>query len=535
MFIKKVIITLLILAVLGAGGYGAYTYFYAGTSASGTRVSSSSEDAVYVETVSSITGYGSGGSGVIDRYSGEVEAQSTLEGQLDSNRTLDECFVEVGDIVTVGQELFSYSTQDEEDQIAQNEIEIERDQMTIAANETEIASQEKLMASYTDEEDIAETSLSILRLQNENRSLEYEIQSKQLEIESLQEEIDNSVVTAEMGGIVQKISDTEDSSDYYSPSDSSAYITILAEGDYRVKGTVNELNYWDIYEGMTMIVYSRVDSSLTWTGVISEISTEQEDSDDDYYYYYSSSSDTSSYTFYVQLDSSEGLLLGQHVYMEEDAGQSEEKDGLWLSSYYIMVEDDGAYVWLANTSNVIEKHAVTLGEYDEALEEYEILDGLEADDYIAWPSEGISEGDPVYYYDIAVVSDGEDDDDWDEDLDDEDYYDADDDDSSLYYDVEDGVYYSLDGDDEEYLDDEEYYGEDAGEVYYDEEEYLDDDIYYDDDEYLDDDVYYDDDEYFDDAVYYDADEDEYVDDEEAYFDDDAESVDGNVVYYDDED
>ncbi|MCD7955799.1 MAG: efflux RND transporter periplasmic adaptor subunit [Lachnospiraceae bacterium] len=479
---KKVIITLLILALLGGGGYGAYYYFFLDSAGSQGRVSSTSDDAVYVMTVSAITGYGTG-SGVTETYAGEVEAQATIEVKLDSDRTLDECYVEEGDIVEEGQELFSYETQDVEDDIAQAEIDIERDQMEIESNEAQITQNEKLMASATDSDEKTEYYLEILQLQNSNKSLEYEIKSKQLEIESLQETLDESVVTAEMGGIIQKISDVSDD-DSYSSSD-SAYITILAEGDYRIKGTVNELNYDDIYEGMPVIVHSRVDSSIIWTGTITEISTEQDGSDsDDYYYGYYESSDTSTYSFYVELDNADGLLLGQHVYLEEDSGQLEEKTGLWLSEYYIMLEDDTAYVWLANTSNTIEKHEITLGDYDEDLEEYEILDGLEAEDYIAPLADTISEGDPVYYYDIAAVTT--------DDYDDLEYYDADeeDDDGTIYYDVDDEEYYDLE-DDSVY-----YYDEDDDDIVYYED---DDDVYYEDD---DDDVYYEDD---DDIIYYEED------------------------------
>ncbi len=494
---KKVIITLIVLALLGGGGYGAY-YYYTSTHTEQTRVSSSSEDAVYVETVSSITGYGSG-SGVVERFSGEVEAQATLEITLDSDRKLDECYVKEGDIVEEGEKLFSYDTQDDEDQIAQDEIDIEKDEMDIESLETQITQQEKLMNSATDEDEKTEAYLEILSYQNQIRQLEYEIETKENEIKSLQTSISEAVVTAEMGGIIQKINDPSTESETYSTSDSSAYITILAEGDYRIKGTVNELNIQNIYEEMQMIVYSRVDSSQTWKGTITEISTEQDEDEDDYYYSYSSS-DTSTYSFYVELESSEGLLLGQHVYMEEDAGQSEEKSGLWLEEFYIMLEDDGAYVWLANTSNVIEKHEITLGDYDEELCEYEILDGLEADDYIAYPLDTISEGDPVIYFDIAPVNDGSDSDD--------DYLDEDSDEDldDVYYDVDDGGYYEMD-DDEYYDEDDEYYDED--DEYYDE-----DDEYYDeDDEYYDeDDEYYDE----DDDEYYDEDDEEFIDDEEVY-------------------
>ena len=119
-------------------------------------------------------------------------------------------------------------------------------------------------------------------------------------------------------------------------------------------------------------------------------------------YYGGSGADSSSYAFYVELENSDGLILGQHVYMEEDQGQMEEKDGLWLEEYYLFFEDDQAYVWLANESNVIEKRPVTLGEYDEEEMKYEIMDGLTQEDYIAMPFDGISEGDPVIYNDFTT-------------------------------------------------------------------------------------------------------------------------------------
>ena len=49
-----------------------------------------------------------------------------------------------------------------------------------------------------------------------------------------------------------------------------------------------------------------------------------------------SQTSSSTYPFYVNLDSSDGLMLGQHVYIEPDEGQDEQKAGLWLSEVYIV-------------------------------------------------------------------------------------------------------------------------------------------------------------------------------------------------------
>ena len=97
-----------------------------------------------------------------------------------------------------------------------------------------------------------------------------------------------------------------------------------------------------------MIVRSRVDDS-TWTGTVTKIDLEHPDNgNNDGYYMGSSGTTATKYPFYISLDSTDGLMLGQHVYVEADYGQGDVKEGLWLDEYYIMQEDDGAYVWAEN-------------------------------------------------------------------------------------------------------------------------------------------------------------------------------------------
>lgn len=58
----------------------------------------------------------------------------------------------------------------------------------------------------------------------------------------------------------------------------------------------------------------------------------------------------------------------------------------------ILTSGDEPYVWVANKKDKLEKRKVKLGEYDEALGEYEIKSGLSQDDYIAYPMDGLYEG-----------------------------------------------------------------------------------------------------------------------------------------------
>ena len=86
-------------------------------------------------------------------------------------------------------------------------------------------------------------------------------------------------------------------------------------------------------------------------------------------------------------------MLGQHVYVEADYGQSEEKAGIWLDESFICDADtDNPYVWVDDGKGKLEKRSVTLGQHDDELFQYEIADGLSKDDRITYPEDGLKEG-----------------------------------------------------------------------------------------------------------------------------------------------
>ncbi len=117
-------------------------------------------------------------------------------------------------------------------------------------------------------------------------------------------------------------------------------------------------------EGQEVVIRSRVDSTKTWSGTIGKIDTEspQQGNDNDLQHLFGGRHAVSvKYPFYVDLDSVDGLILGQHVYIELDQGQEEVKEGLWLYGSYIVQDEDTPYVWAANEKNRLEKHYIELG------------------------------------------------------------------------------------------------------------------------------------------------------------------------------
>ena len=239
---------------------------------------------------------------------------------------------------------------------------------------------------------------------------EYDQVSKQAEIDKLQAATTNTEVRSEIDGVIQKIDtsklgsddgDTLDDSmgaDSGSDSSDNSFITILSTGAYRIKGQVNEQNRNTVVPGSAVIVRSRVDENQIWhgtMGAVDEQNSSNSNSSNSYYFGGSSDDTTSSstYPFYVTLDSSDGLMLGQHVYIEMDEGQEEQKTGIWLGDYYIVDADtESPYVWAVDSKGRLEKRSVVLGQHDDDLSEYEIIDGLTEDDSIAFPSDSLAEG-----------------------------------------------------------------------------------------------------------------------------------------------
>ena len=396
-----VVLSCLIAAGAGAGAY--YQLIYKGKIGGG-RVSSVSEDAVYVDPVTVIAGIGTG-SGQVERYAGVVEPQDTWDVKLDGDTKIEKTYVKVGDEVKQGDPLFKYDTTESEQKIAQDEIDVERDKNNIETDTKTIEEYKKQLSRTTAEADRLEIETQILQKENDIKTTEYDIKSKELEISQLKEKIASAEVTSEIDGTVRTInSQTSSSSSYSSDGSSDAYMTIMANGDFRVKGTLNEQQMGNISVGDSMIVYSRVEEGKYWKGNVEEIRTQDgssNNSNNSYGQSGDSNISSTNYPFYIQLEDSSELILGQHVYMEPDVGQENAKEGIWIPDYYFTQDDGGAWIWAASKSNTLEKRAVTLGEYDDEMMTWSVTEGLTEEDYIIVPSEFLKEGLPVVYNEAA--------------------------------------------------------------------------------------------------------------------------------------
>lgn len=406
---KKGIIILIVVLLVLAGAAGAIYYVLHNKKAS-------NEELVYATKISDLNG---GYDLTESRYMGTVESQEVKGVNRDSDKKVKELYVKEEDEVKAGDVLFEYDTESMELQLRQLELELTSINNNIATLNQQIASLTTEKAAAPAEEQLS-YSAQIQNLQAQVNQANYDASAKQLEIDRQKLSMENTKVVAPMDGIIKTInennstSSSDNNSNYdnnnnnnnnSSDSTSNAYITIMAKGDYRIKATASELTVRSMSEGQSMIVRSRVDDS-TWTGKVTKIDLEHPDNGSSNDYYGNSGTTATKYPFYISLDSTDGLMLGQHVYVEADYGQGDVKEGLWLDEYYIMQEDDGAYVWAENAKGYIEKRKVELGEYDENMMRYQILSGLTEDDYIAYPEERVKEGMKVTHnYEDVVIDD----------------------------------------------------------------------------------------------------------------------------------
>lgn len=345
-----------------------------------TLLGCSNEGAVYVQSVKTLSGMGGIAPG--DKFLGLVVSENVSEIKKDKDKAILELKVHEGDDVKKGQELFSYDTEELQLTLDKQRLELEQLNASIENYKTQIAQLEKERASAGAALKLQYT-VEIQTTQVDLKEAELNVKTKENEIKKSEDLLENAIVTAPVEGRVQAINETGTDQE----GNELPYITIQQVGSYRVKGVLGELQRGSLMEGDRVTITGRTNTDTTWGGTITLVDYENPSQGNDYSRYYGMSSDemtsSSKYPFYVKLDTTEGLLLGQHVYLEKESeGQS---TGLSISMAFIAYEEDGsAYVWAENGSK-LEKRAVTLGETNPMTGTVEILEGLTEDDYIAFP------------------------------------------------------------------------------------------------------------------------------------------------------
>ena len=348
----------------------------------------SSGDGVYVQPVEVLASLGGIAPG--DHFLGLVVSEHVTEIKKDSDKAVKELFVKEGDNVKEGQELFGYDTEELQLNLDKKNLELEQLKASIETYKSQIKQLEQERAGVSGTERMRYT-LEIQSTQVSLKEAELKIKSHEQAVADAAALLENSTVVSPIDGRVQNINE----SGMNNQGEPAPYITIQKIGSYRVKGVLGELQRGGIMEGDRITMISRTNENDTWSGTVTLVDYENPSQGSDMDRYYGMPTDemtaSSKYPFYVELDSTEGLMLGQHLYIRKEAEEGQSA-GIPLGSAFVCYEEDGsAYVW-AESRGKLEKRTVTLGEYNPMTDAQEILSGISLEDYIAFPDEQCREG-----------------------------------------------------------------------------------------------------------------------------------------------
>ena len=352
----------------------------------------SDENAVFVQSVKTLSGLGGIAPG--DRFPGMVVSEHVTEVHKDSDKVIADVYVKEGDDVVEGQELFSYDMDQLQLSLDKQKLELEQLKATIDNYKSQIESLKKDEAKATGTAKLQYT-IQIQSLQIDLKEAELNLEAKEKAVAQTEAMLVNVTVVAPVTGRITGVN--ENGYDNY--GNPLAYITIQQAGSFRIKATLGELQRGGIMEGSRMKIVSRTDENQVWYGTVTLVDYESaaQGNENDMYYggMMDPMSSSTKYPFYVELDSSEGLLLGQHVYLELDNGE-EEAAGLSIGAAFVCYDENGnTYVW-AEKNGKLEVRPVTVGEYNYMMDTVEILEGLTEEDYIAFPDETVcAEGAPT--------------------------------------------------------------------------------------------------------------------------------------------
>ena len=349
---------------------------------------SGSGGGVYVQSVEVLSSMGGIAPG--DHFLGLVVSEHVTEIKKDSDKAVKELLVKEGDDVKAGQELFSYDTEELQLNLDKKNLELEQLKASIEAYKAQIKQLEQERAGVSGTERMRYT-LEIQSTQVDLKEAELKIKGKERAVEEAAALLENSTVVSPSDGRIQNINESGTNSQ----GEPAAYITIQQIGSYRVKGVLGELQRGGIQEGDRVCLVSRTDETAVWSGTVALVDYENPSQGSNMDRYYGMSTDemtaSSKYPFYVDLDSTEGLMLGQHLYirLEQEEGQPV---GIPIGSAFVCYAEDGsAFVWAEHKGN-LEKRAVTLGEYNPMTDAQEIISGITMEDYLAFPDETCQEG-----------------------------------------------------------------------------------------------------------------------------------------------
>ena len=228
--------------------------------------------------------------------------------------------------------------------------------------------------------------LSQMRAEQEKtiKDLQFQIKMAEAEYKIMQTEVSDGKIYAQIDGEVVSLLSEDEAMMLGQP-----ILKISGGGGFYVEGTVSELEKDDLQIGQEVTI-NDWNTGMTYVGTIESLG---DFPSAEGYWNGMGNPNASYYPFTVYLDGSADLQEGNYVSIMYGAATAE--NGLYLENPFLRTEGGKSYVFLLGADGKLEKRYVTTGK--SLWGSYtEILDGITAEDYIAFPyGKGIREGVPA--------------------------------------------------------------------------------------------------------------------------------------------
>lgn len=205
------------------------------------------------------------------------------------------------------------------------------------------------------------------------RELEFNIKMAEADYKIKQTEAGDGCVRAQIDGTVVSVLTEEDAKAMQQP-----ILKVSSGGGFYIEGSVSELekDTLQIGQGVTVNDWS---TGMVYVGLIESIG-DFPNADDNWYG--EGNPNASYYPFRVFVDESADMRAGSYVSLSYSAATAQQ--GIYLQAPFIRTEQGRSYVYVCGSDGLLEKRYVTTGK--SLWGSYtEILSGITADDYIAFP------------------------------------------------------------------------------------------------------------------------------------------------------
>lgn len=204
------------------------------------------------------------------------------------------------------------------------------------------------------------------------KDLEIQLKLSQANLKIMQRELSDGHIYAEQDGKVISLLTEEEAK-----LNSQPIMKVSSGGGYYIDATIGELERDTVKPGQTVSV-SDWESGSSYAGTVVSVGDIPTSSGS---YSSASNPNSTSYPFRVFVDKSANLKAGSYVSVSYSAA---EKTGVYLEKPFLRTEGGESFVYVRGADGLLERRTVTVGKSQGGYY-MEILDGLTADDYIAFP------------------------------------------------------------------------------------------------------------------------------------------------------